>query len=120
MTALYHYTCSHRLPGILKAGLVKPNPVTGWAWFTDLDVPVRDALGLTSDMLGCDRTEHRLTVLDGGPVPYVSIRRQLPRLMREGLESSPGALLMHWWVSPQPVRCTILGGGVQGADAALP
>jgi hypothetical protein len=27
--------------------------------------------------------------------------------MREGLESSPGALLMHWWVSPQPVRCTI-------------
>lgn len=104
MTELYHYTCSHALPGIMKDRVVWPNPVTGWAWFTDLEVPVREGLGLTSDVLDCDRTEHRFKVLGGGPVPYVSIRRTLPPLMREGLESSPGALLMHWWVSPEPVR----------------
>ena len=97
---LYHYTCSHGAEGIRRTGVVKPNPATAMAWFTDLNPPVRDALGLTSVTLTCDRMEHRFTVADeSGIQPYWLVRRYLPREWRDGLERAPGALLMHWWVS---------------------
>jgi hypothetical protein len=102
---LYHYTCAHGRAAIIKSGMiVKPNPVTGWAWFTDLTPPDRVGLGLTSYMLECDRTEFRFTVIDDKPVPYVDIRKALPQATRDGWEGAPGALLMHWWISSRPVE----------------
>lgn len=104
---LWHYTCAHHVSGILTDGVVKPMAPQGFpslAWFTDLSVPHRDALGLTSTMLACDRTAHRFRVSARADVlPYVRIRRDLPARWREALETAEGAMPMHWWVSPVPV-----------------
>lgn len=104
---LWHYTCDHHVSGILTDGVVKPLTGQGHpplAWFTDLDVPHREALGLTSTILSCDRTRHRFRVSGSATVlPYVRIRRDLPARWREALESAEGAMPMHWYVSPEPV-----------------
>lgn len=112
---LYHYTCGHRAPMIRQDQHIRPGndlgtlkvPWSAFGWFTDMAVPVRDALGLTSYCLDCDRTEYRFTVL-GEPaelVPWVSVRREYDDWGRL-LESAPGARPRHWWVSPLPVFVT--------------
>lgn len=105
MTVLYHYTChDHGEIGIRESGLIKPGR-DGLVWMTDLDVPVREALGLTSYSLRCDRTAVRFEVTDNGYTqPWVRARRGLdPRFVAD-LEAAPGIMLMHWWVSGRPVR----------------
>lgn len=108
---LYHYTCDHAAPDIAASGQVRPlsdmtsHAVPPWgyfAWFTDLDVPDRRGLGLTSNVLSCDRTARRFTVTDATEVErWVNVRRSHP--WAEGLESAPGAMPAHWWLSTEPV-----------------
>ena len=66
---LYHFTClDHGLAGIESAGELRPNehPMIGFRliWLTSDPDPVRDAVGLTSTFLTCDRTAARCTVTD--------------------------------------------------------
>ena len=121
MTTLYHYTCAHGCQAIGEEGLLQPLRVlmpreqrVGWEpwrlpiadliWLTDLNVPFREALGLTSYSLGCDRTTYRYRVTDASLCqPYVKVRRQLPRQLRIQLESAEGVMPRHWWVSLAPV-----------------
>lgn len=105
---LYHYTCEHRARLIREDGSVRPGwqlgappeiPWARFAWFTDMAVPARDALGLTSEILTCDRTEYRFEAAYVPPelVPWVSVRQGFR--WAEYLESAPGARPAHWWVS---------------------
>jgi hypothetical protein len=118
MPSLYHYTCDHRAPLVRADGLVvpahhlrrddgRPNPVAlipwcAFAWFTDLEVPIRAALGLTSDLVACDRTEYRFRAIEGARlVHWTDIRRRYG--WAEILETAPGARPAHWYVSADPV-----------------
>lgn len=107
---LWHFTCADGRAGILRSGAVQPlrpsHPgPSQYAWFTDLDGPDRLALGLTSHILDCDRTEHRFRATDtSGLRPWVEVRRMHPwaRL----IETAPGAMPRHWYVSTEPVPVT--------------
>lgn len=106
---LYHYTCGqHGRPGIEVAKTVCPAPQPllrkNLAWFTDLALPDRWALGLTNSSLCCDRTEYRVTVNTPGTtvVPWWHwCRGVVQPVLREILELE--GLCMHWWVSEAPV-----------------
>jgi hypothetical protein len=106
---LYHYTCSHGADRILIEGRLKANPhplLPGppLIWLTDLDTPDRAGLGLTSQILPCDRTEFRFAVDTDAAVHWPRFARVLSRSTREQLEAAPGALPMHWWVAgPEPI-----------------
>ena len=122
---LYHFTCNHghealtldpcvrplaaRLEPHQLAEAVRYGPpdllaLLPFAWFTDLDEPVGDALGLTRYWIGCDRTAHRWRVAAVvEPVPWTVLRVGIPRLVRAQLEAAPGALPRHWYVSKRPV-----------------
>ena len=62
MTELYHFACRHSAHGIGRYGIIVPNfhPVllVKLAWFTDRPDLDREALGLTSHTLACDRMEY--------------------------------------------------------------
>lgn len=112
MSVLYHYTCDHGHEAITDT--LRPN---GWplqvVWLTDLDLPMRDALGLTSHSLSCDRTAHRYRVTDANTAaPWSTYRRTIDPLVAHALESTPGVKPMHWWVSvaPVPVAYDPIGG----------
>jgi hypothetical protein len=114
---LYHYTCAdHGRPGIDRDGVLRPNShpwlATPLVWLTDLDQPWREALGLTSNLLSCDRAAVRYTADPSGCVRWTVWARRLPRDLREVFESAPGVLPGHWWVSerPLPVRVLTAGG----------
>lgn len=104
---LYHYTCDHRRPRILADDRILRPGADGYVWLTDLDWPVREALGLTSLTLDCDRTQHGFkvtTVLPGENVfPWWAIRRFVSPEMRD-LEEAPGAMPRHWYVAVEPVK----------------
>lgn len=106
---LYHYTCADGAALIDAELVLRPNehpmlPDVPLVWLTDLDSPVRGALGLTMGArITCDRTRHRYTVADpDGCIPWVALARLLPRHVRDAFEAPP-AMPMHWWVSAQPV-----------------
>lgn len=114
---LWHYTCRHGHDGIERAGFIEPQfqPLLGvrLAWFTDMDPPVREALGLTRRLVTCDRTTWRYPVDARQLITWTGYRRQL---LRDGqrvgvwtLENEPGAMPAHWWVSTQPVPVTRWG-----------
>jgi hypothetical protein len=122
----YHYTCDHRAPEIDRDGFLRPWPDAGarrrhaaalahWplpdplVWLTDLDTPLRDALGLTADTLHCDRTAHRFTVADPAACqPWHRYARRLDPAARHEVETAaPGLLPMHWWVSIGPVSVLV-------------
>lgn len=104
---LYHYTCEHSAPDILRDGFLEPHGLPGLppvVWLTDLDAPVVEALGLTSIMLRCDRTAWRFEVdralVDPDMIHrWVGVRRQFPPDYVTGLEEADGAMPMHWWLS---------------------
>jgi hypothetical protein len=117
---LYHYTCDHGQRALLKTGLVLPlrqhSPdaaaqlrpewqcMAGLAWFTDLDWPFREALGLTSLITPCDRTRYRWQVVNQAGVQAWLIsehRQRWPQLRR--LEREPNVLPRHWFVASGPV-----------------
>jgi len=121
VTRLFHYTCGHGRKGLGELGLVTPvaqltpeavvdpaeNAVLWWlqhrVWFTDMETPNRNALGLTQNYSRCDRTRwrYRLTVKpeETGLKPWVDVRRDVSPYIRELLEHSPGARPRHWWVA---------------------
>jgi hypothetical protein len=126
MNSYWHYTCGHRAPLIRDDGYVLPGhkvqrdpgtpspigaiPWAAYAWFTDLDLParvptldpMRDALGLTMDLLRCDRVEYRFRAIEGARlIHWVDIRRNYP--WSQFLEAAPGARPAHWYVSVDPV-----------------
>ena len=116
---LFHYTCDHGALGIRRDGEIHPGatlsssppdlgqrlPQTLFVWLTDLETPNRLALGLTSHTLKCDRTQHRFEVeVDDTILPWVRLRRFLPMLHH--LERAPGALPMHWFLSPASLLVT--------------
>lgn len=108
---LYHYTCSdHGKPGIERDKVVRPGadlgvdlPQSKFAWFTDLDVPHREALGLTDRIAKCDRTAHCYVVDSPKVMAWMTVRRALPRYFVDALESTPGAMPRHWFVSAEPI-----------------
>lgn len=123
MNDLFHYTCSHSMPGIRHDRALRPNPHpclrghAGLVWLTDLETPVRTGLGLTSTLITCDRTEYRVEV---GPVPeaiwWPQFARTLPQNVRNMFEAAPGALPMHWWVAETHIAInTILPTGEAAA-----
>lgn len=114
---LYHFTCSHALPHIMREGVLKPNAhpmfhasVPAVVWLSDLAEPLRDALGLTSAFLTCDRTERRLEVdVEAEPWHLFARRFQIERVVRDTLEEF--GMPMHWWVATEPVP-VLVGAGV--------
>jgi hypothetical protein len=110
-TVLYHYTCDHGYDQISRSDWwLEANPLAVFPliWLTDLDQPDRDALGLTSHILDCDRTEHRLTVQNDGHVYHWTQwcrLKAIPRHQRDAIELADGAQPMRWWVTPDPIRC---------------
>jgi len=119
MPDLYHYTCAHSVKGIRRAMKLDPNehPLLAslkLVWLTDLEAPNVEALGLTSHILRCRRTEYRAVVdadesIEHWPTFIRALRRvgsePLLRGIRE-LESTPDVLPMHWWVSFWPAKVT--------------
>ena len=97
--------------GIEQDGVLWPRPQirlpVNVVWLTDLAEPDRDALGLTSTMLSCDRTEYRVTVAPeavGAAVWWPVWSRRVEREIREAYEdAAPGLRPVHWWVSEVPV-----------------
>lgn len=91
-------------PGVLL-GTGKALPWTAEVgWFTDMAVPHREALGLTSYVARCDRTAHRFRVTDPTEVMrWGRYARRLAREEREWLETQPGSRPAHWWVALGPV-----------------
>lgn len=104
---LYHYTCDHGSEKIARSGQLLPNghpwlpvPVI---WLTDMERPDREALGLTSQTIRCDRTAWRVSVdTDEADPWHVFARRyRVSRSVREELEF--GRLPMAWFVSLDPI-----------------
>lgn len=108
MTRLYHYTCAHAAEHIRRERWLQGNvhplmPEAGpLIHLTDLDTPMRSALGLTSNILLCDRTEYRVTVSTSEAVHWPVFARTIPRHVRHELEDAPGAMPMHWYVVQGP------------------
>lgn len=110
---LYHYTCGHgRLAlgdeGQLLAAADLVDRVMPWPstviWLTDLPEPDADRLGLTSQILLCDRTAHRYRVTARrGVATWSLVRRHAPNDVVVDLESAPGADPAHWFVALNPV-----------------
>lgn len=103
VSELFHYTCHERRMLIGDEGWLKPSPQTLLLWATDLDVPVREALGLTSVALDCDRGEYRYRVLEPEKfLPWMAIRRNFRPEFVEMLEHVDGVMPRHWWVAARP------------------
>ena len=109
--SLYHFTCvDHGHPAIQASGVLRPNlhrllPELGpIVWLTDLAEPTRDAVGLTSVHLSCDRLAVRYELRQGAVAdlqwwPFVRERcapNVVADLQRFGLSS-------HWWITGKPV-----------------
>ena len=108
--SIYHYTCAHQaakmMPDAYGNVTLEPRSPGGLLWLTDLATPVRQALGLTSMILDCDRTEYRLELLDLSTVRrWVDVRRSYRELW--ALERVPGVMPMHWYVSTSPERARL-------------
>lgn len=118
---LYHYTCGHRYPSIMRDGLLRCNPqiqlpgAPAIVWFTDLHPPDRLALGLTSYSLSCDRIEHCITVDFSDDAPpwqwYAWARRNLSLDDRWLLEGIDGTRPAHWWLSTDDVPLQLTKAG---------
>lgn len=112
---LYHYTCEHGQTKILIDHSTLRPMTDGFLWLTDLDYPFRDALGLTSRILKCDRTQYRFDVdmveLDPTVVmPWVRLRREFEPHVVEALETAEGAMPMHWFLAVEPIKATFAPG----------
>ncbi len=105
MTELWHYTCEHGAELIRQDMTLKPiNPLIPMLWMTDLAIPDRLGLGLTMKTLKCDRLAHRFQVVDPHEVyRWVDVRRSWRGTKGwawvQAIESTEGAMPMHWYVS---------------------
>jgi hypothetical protein len=110
LDVLYHFTCDHGYRSILDTGEIRPNrspimPVP-IAWFTDLEEPTADEVGLTSAHLTCNRLAHRLMVAADHPalVRWLDsgVHATLPMRTRQMLHFG-AALPDHWWIALRAV-----------------
>lgn len=108
---LHHYTCRHSLTKIARAETLAPMPQAFLAepliWLTSLEIPNRDALGLTSNLLNCDRTEIRIDVTVDWAVPWNVYVNAIgtPKYIRKLLEEAPHDP-STWWISTSPIPLT--------------
>jgi hypothetical protein len=109
---LWHFTCTHGWNGLGLRGVARPNlhlmiPALGpVVWLTDDPDPERDAVGLTSSMLDCDRLQFRYRALGASKcVPWSSVRSLVPPAVLRDLESfgKPES----WWISREPLRVVL-------------
>jgi hypothetical protein len=108
----FHYACNHAVDAIRRDGMVIPQDraaLPGISWFTDLEPPIKEALGLTNEFTACNKTEYKFTVLPADePLitfwPHFARLRRIHPHYRQTLESAPGAMPAHWFVSPHAVR----------------
>ncbi|MGW2095801.1 hypothetical protein [Promicromonospora sukumoe] len=117
---LYHFTTAARAARIAQSGrLLRPHDMSdlgdalksttwgrelaGLIWMTDLDIPHREALGLTSHSIQVDRTEARFRVTGADAVSWMVYRRKASAELVQVLESAPGVMPMHWFVATQPI-----------------
>ena len=115
---LYHYTCDHSHSLIGEQGFLRSAAelsgrddlpgIARWIWLTDLAVPDRNALGLTSHSLSCDRMVHRYRVVwdyqAEAALPWMKVRMIADPAEREDLESAHGARPRHWFVTRWPIE----------------
>lgn len=110
-TPLYHYTCEHGHADIEKAGgilkssaLLVDNPrADPLLWLTDIDWPFRDALGLTMDMISCDRTKFRYRIDNTEHIhPWLEFRKEMRPEYVWPLELAPGVTPGNWFVTTLP------------------
>lgn len=110
---LWHYTCEHGHAKIQAqaAIILRPSPVTGWLWLTDLDGAPRKALGLTMNTIKCDRMAHRYLVTNAEALPWMAVRQFVDPQYRDALEGADGVMPRHWFVSfkPTPARYIPVG-----------
>lgn len=111
---LYHYTCSHSIEGINEQRVLLPGDqlpmaqlnmpwTTQFVWLTDMAVPDRASLGLTSNFIRCDRLRYCYLVTETAEVhPWSVVARDFPEL-RGQIEQAQGARPAHWFVSRTPV-----------------
>ena len=109
---LWHFTCSHGHIGIDRLGVLTPNrhplmPALGpIVWLTSNSSPERNAVGLTSEMLPCDRMEYRYRVLDPShAVPWSTVRGRVRPDVLEDLERF--AVPSSWWITTRPTAATL-------------
>jgi hypothetical protein len=100
---LFHYTCRHAAQRIGVRGVLRP--LTGVIWATDLFPADRDALGLTSFTLKCDRTEvcYRIIEVDRFVAFSAWWRGRLDPSHVSRL-THPPAVSRYWFVSETPAR----------------
>ena len=102
---LYHYTCRHSAYSISHDRFILRPGLTGLLWLTDLDVPGRRGLGLTSNFIECDRTEFRFAVADPVEIErWIDVRKVAPLLLVQALEADPQVMLTHWFLTAIPQR----------------
>lgn len=110
---LWHYTCEHghALIQAQRAIILRPSPVSGWLWLTDLEAAPREALGLTMHYIKCDRMEYRYQVTDPEALPWMSIRHLVDAGLRERLEGAAGVMPRHWFVAFKPTQARYMPAG---------
>lgn len=103
---LYHFTCDHGAEGIQRDGLVRPfaNPWLGQvAWFTDLEEPTADDIGLTSTFLSCDRLTHRFQVESTVPHRWLGSVEQACTPFDLQRDLHRYGKPQHWWIAREAV-----------------
>lgn len=111
---LWHFTCHHTRRTLGDTGLLIPaNDLTdrlpGWfwpgryVWLTDLPNPARDTVGLSSDLIHCDRMAYRYQVTDEANVVPWALERHRHEATAYLIEETPGARPVHWYVATEPV-----------------
>ncbi len=113
-TMLYHFTCEHAFVWI--DGLLIPQQQllldsVDLVWLTDLQDPDPLEVGLTSNILDCDRTEVRLRVIDDtavrrwvGSVEHSNMSPELQAVFHHS-----GAQQQNWYISSEPVKVVLDG-----------
>lgn len=112
MTTWWHYTCEHKVDDIEATGVVLPQTQQTLgglqvAWFTNMPSASRQALGLTSHMLNCDRMSHLFRVIpvdEHKVVEWARLRDKLSRPMIVRLEAARGTRPMFWGVAAEAVQ----------------
>jgi hypothetical protein len=112
---LYHYTCLHSVPGILRAGMVlRPHvhpllPELGpVVWLTDLAPLVEPrVIGIDPESPLCDRTEFRFDAMAtdiAGLVWWPRARGRCQPGVVADLEQFGWP--ERWWIAREPVTVT--------------
>jgi hypothetical protein len=111
-TTLWHFTCEHGFAGLGERGKLGLNPhpllpkLGQVAWLTSDPTPERDAVGLTSSLLMCDRMAYRYRVESPSRcIPWTAVRHLAAPEVLHDLESFGAP--ETWWIAREPVWVTL-------------